>query len=107
MPARVDTHTESPRTTTPVIVLFANGDGLMPSGSTPDIWCPSHSARPAVVPIHTVSPTTASALIESDGRPSNELTSDHLARSADSTLAPEPEVPTHSRRERSSASTLR
>src|SRR3989442_5660660 len=91
----------------PVTLLLENGGGLTPSGSRPDTWCPSHSAIPAVVPIHTVSPSTANRFTESDGNPSKALTSDQPLRSADSTLAPFPDVPTHSRREPSIASALR
>ncbi len=51
MPSGVETHTESPNWTAPVMVLFANGDGLTPSGTTPAIALPSHSAMPPVVPM--------------------------------------------------------
>jgi hypothetical protein len=106
MPACVVTHSESPYSTMPVIQLFANGEGLTPSGSAPATMWPFHSASPPVVPIHTVSPTAVSAVIESEGRPSNRFRRSHDDPSGSSRLTPEPVVPTHSRRLRSRASTL-
>ncbi len=107
IPSGVPTSTVSPSTATPVTALFVNGDGFTPSGIAPETWRPSQSASPFGVPIHMRSPSGVSTLMLSDGRPSNAFTSDHDAPSADSRETPLPFVPTHSRPERSNASTLR
>src|ERR1051325_5183243 len=69
-------HSVSPVTTMPLIVLFVNGDGVPRSGTEPAIVLPSQSARPRVVPIHTVSPCARSTSAESEGSPSKRLMSD-------------------------------
>jgi hypothetical protein len=105
-PAAVATHSESPRCTTPLMTLLANGDGLIPSGSVPTTPRPSHSASPPAVPIQTVSPTASSALIESDGSPSNPFTTPHVPLSS-SRLAPASSVPAHTRPVRSIVTVVR
>src|SRR5262249_32635346 len=88
-PAGVPTNSESWRMAMALIWLLANGDTVPRSGIEPASVVPFHSARPRVVPIHTVSPWGAMVSAESEGRPSNVLISDQRP-SVSSRLTPLP-----------------